>query len=258
MAVDAILQVVAGLDAAAALGILHRDIKPDNFCMGVGDRSHVCYMIDFGLAKMYRNRDTAELMPMATGRRLAGTARYSSVWTHQGLSQGRRDDLEGLWYTLVYLARGSFPWDIAPVDVPVDQHIASQKKRATPESLCGNLEEPLRLFLVSFIGHVRSLEFQDEPDYDLLRSYCLHTLETLGASRNIESMFDFCWWRRRGGAYYADNYSVTSMDYLPNVNNASQSQGLSQSVIGRTAVSSMMSPDDHNASGTMPGAELRP
>jgi casein kinase 1 len=37
---------------------LHRDIKPDNFLVGRGNRSDQIFIIDFGLAKRYRDPKT--------------------------------------------------------------------------------------------------------------------------------------------------------------------------------------------------------
>ncbi len=63
---------------------LHRDIKPDNFLIGVGKRSNKIYIIDFGLAKRYIQKDGTHI-PYKENKNLTGTARYASVNTHIGI-----------------------------------------------------------------------------------------------------------------------------------------------------------------------------
>ena len=66
---------------------LHRDIKPDNFLIGIGKKQHYVYVIDFGLAKRFRDPKTGEHIPYRDGKNLTGTARYASVNTHLGIGK---------------------------------------------------------------------------------------------------------------------------------------------------------------------------
>lgn len=86
---------------------LHRDIKPDNFLMGLNAKSHTMHIIDMGLCKRYRDPITGEHIPYRENKKLIGTPRYASVNTHLGIEQCRRDDLESIGYMLMYFNLGT-------------------------------------------------------------------------------------------------------------------------------------------------------
>ncbi len=89
---------------------IHRDLKPDNLLLGLGPQSSTVYMVDFGLAKRYRDPRTKAHIPLKEGKSLTGTARYTSINTHKGVEQSRRDDIEGMCYVMLYFIRGNLPW----------------------------------------------------------------------------------------------------------------------------------------------------
>eukprot|EP01006_Ploeotia_vitrea_P033080 TRINITY_DN65227_c0_g1_i3.p1 TRINITY_DN65227_c0_g1~~TRINITY_DN65227_c0_g1_i3.p1 ORF type:complete len:317 (+),score=37.01 TRINITY_DN65227_c0_g1_i3:72-1022(+) len=146
---------------------LHRDIKPDNFLMGTGKKGHHVYIIDYGLAKKYRDPKTGQHIGYREGKALTGTARYCSINTHLGIEQGRRDDMESLGYIFMYFLRGSLPWQGLKAQTKKQKYDRiSEKKMATPvETLCKNYPSEFAVYL----NYVRSLRFEDRPDYQYLR-----------------------------------------------------------------------------------------
>ena len=120
---------VERLEFMHSKSIIHRDIKPDNFLIGLGKKANEIYIIDFGLARRYRDQKTKIHIPYRENKSLVGTARYASINTHLGIEQSRRDDLEGLAYVLLYLVRGSLPWQGMKGVLPKEKHSAIMEKK---------------------------------------------------------------------------------------------------------------------------------
>ena len=93
--------------------------------MGIGRHCNKLFLIDFGLAKKYRDVRTRQHIPyredkVSVGKfgsdrttffqNLTGTARYASINAHLGIEQSRRDDMESMGYVLMYFNRSSLPW----------------------------------------------------------------------------------------------------------------------------------------------------
>ncbi|KAI3772970.1 hypothetical protein L6452_04166 [Arctium lappa] len=160
-------QLINRVEYMHARSFLHRDLKPDNFLMGLGRKANQVYVIDFGLAKKYRDLQTHRHIPYRENKNLTGTARYASVNTHLGVEQSRRDDLESLGYVLMYFLRGSLPWQGLKAGTKKQKYDRiSEKKMLTPiEVLCKTYPSEF----ISYFHYCRSLRFEDKPDYSYLK-----------------------------------------------------------------------------------------
>uniref|UniRef100_A0A7N0ZS86 non-specific serine/threonine protein kinase n=1 Tax=Kalanchoe fedtschenkoi TaxID=63787 RepID=A0A7N0ZS86_KALFE len=147
---------------------VHRDIKPANFVMGLGDRSSQVFLIDFGLAKKFRDTNTLEHFPYREQEGLTGTAKFASINAHDGIEITRRDDLESLGYVLIYFLRGSLPWEnvIGSTSNYVFQKIRDRKVKTNIEMLCHGL--PLEF--KNYLRYVHALRFDETPDYTFLKN----------------------------------------------------------------------------------------
>ena len=161
-------QILSILEFIHNRHIVHRDIKPDNFCMGLSYNSKNVYLIDFGLAKKYRNSSTLIHYPLINKKRLTGTPRYASINALKGFEQSRRDDLESLGYVLIYFLRGDLPWQnvLAKTKDERNKKILEKKIEISSSKLC----EGFPIQFVKFLNYVKNLQYTEKPDYNMLRN----------------------------------------------------------------------------------------
>jgi len=104
-------QLIATLEKVHDMGIVHRDIKPQNLVLGNSQATKldVC-LIDFGLAKdNFFPQKQCRYQP-ETGASFRGTAAYASLAALTSIEQGKRDDLEGAFWVFIDLLWGGLPW----------------------------------------------------------------------------------------------------------------------------------------------------
>jgi serine/threonine protein kinase len=130
---------------------IHRDIKADNFLIGNGLKSGIIHVVDFGLAKRYKDPKTNHHIIYRSNKSLTGTVRYASINTHMGIEQSRRDDIESMIYVLIYFLKGKLPWQGV---LGKNKHEKYKKiiqiKIMTPiEKLCSECPSTFHLTIIS-------------------------------------------------------------------------------------------------------------
>eukprot|EP00693_Jakoba_libera_P002967 EC693131.1.p1 GENE.EC693131.1~~EC693131.1.p1 ORF type:complete len:265 (+),score=59.49 EC693131.1:63-797(+) len=176
------MQMLSRIKHVHANGIIHRDIKPDNFLVGIKKKSHHIYVIDFGLSKKFD-----ETKKPSKHCSLTGTPRYASINAHLGTEQCYRDDLESLGYVLMYFLRGSLPWQGLQAKNKKERlDKISQKKLDTPiEVLCQ--DQPSEF--VEYLQYCRSLDYAEKPDYQYLKDL----LKSVFVSHGYQMDYMFDW-----------------------------------------------------------------
>lgn len=144
------IQIVTILKIIHDKGLVHRDIKPDNFLLGLNDQCKRIYIIDFGFCKSYMKNN--EHIPMKKTSSLIGTFNYASINAHDLMELSRRDDLESLGYMLMYFYLGELPW----------RENYDNTKQMKQEIVQSN---SLPLVLTNYMKDIRKMEYKETPNY---------------------------------------------------------------------------------------------
>ena len=169
---------------------LHRDIKPENFCIGNEENTNTLYLIDYGLAKRFKDNKTNQHIPYREKRFFVGTPRYASINDHLGLELSRRDDLISIGYNLIYLVKGGLPWQGMKGKDKANK-LAQKKIQIPNDVLCNGLPNEF----LHYLNYCKNLKFEERPDYKYLKGLFGGLLGLVISNFNLkrnEIIFDWC------------------------------------------------------------------
>eukprot|EP01130_Rhizamoeba_saxonica_P004604 TRINITY_DN1875_c1_g1_i2.p1 TRINITY_DN1875_c1_g1~~TRINITY_DN1875_c1_g1_i2.p1 ORF type:complete len:278 (-),score=58.68 TRINITY_DN1875_c1_g1_i2:130-963(-) len=180
------IQMIERLEIVHKYGIIHRDIKPGNFVMGLGEDLSVVSLLDFGLCSYFIQKENGKHVKYNSNANFRGTHRYASINAHKKIEQSRRDDIEALAYVLIYFMKGELPWQNLRV------------KRKERREKVGKLKEKIAILELTcdlnsvfkkFLYYSRQLDFYQEPDYEYLKNMWRRCLK----NNNFEEDYVYDW-----------------------------------------------------------------
>ena len=180
------IQCLERLESIHSKGIIHCDIKPENFVIGSKDKRFI-YLLDFGLSKKYRSDRTKNHIQFSITNTMTGTARYASINALSGVQLSRRDDLESLSYIILYFLTKKLPWQGIEAKSLDKRYRKIYAKKLELEKWEKFKEIPLHI--QNFIKYCRNLRFTEEPNYIKLKKFFYDLMR----EENIIEDGDFSW-----------------------------------------------------------------
>lgn len=169
------LQMITRIRDLHLKELLHRDLKPDNFMIGMGNQSNKVYLIDFSFCKTYIYKQ--KHIDEKSINKLLGTPNYISVNVHNGIEPSRRDDIESIIYILLYCLYGYIPWNNCQLGDIYEKKQKLEVTYAVPS------------FIRVLLTYVRNLKFKDTPDYE----YICGVLKKEFNENNLTNTIEFEW-----------------------------------------------------------------
>ncbi|CAJ0576458.1 unnamed protein product, partial [Mesorhabditis spiculigera] len=189
-ALQVCIQTLERLETLHDHGLLCRDVKAPNFAIGLDRQASTIYMLDFGFARKFKDKNGVLMKPRPAGA-LMGTFLYAPMASHNREEQCRRDDVESWFYMAWELLKGTLPWahlygvERHQLILEWKQFIRGPGLQEFLLNLPPQFEEILRA--IDRIG------FFERPDYRLLRA----KLEACAVAMNVDLNEPIDWMKNK-------------------------------------------------------------
>jgi serine/threonine protein kinase len=202
------VQVASALSATHSVGIIHRDVKPDNIMLR---HDGIVKVLDFGLAKLSRERETTDTNSRAPTERffntaagtVMGTANYMSPEQARGLEVDARTDIWSLGCVLYEMISGRQAFH-----GPTTMDVMSGILNRDPESLLPHLPDgPRELDRVV----LRALRKDREERYQTIKDLLI---ELKDLKRELETPSQRFFTTRSSGGMTAESVPEKSIAVL--------------------------------------------
>ncbi|KFD47560.1 hypothetical protein M513_11561 [Trichuris suis] len=145
---------------------IHRDIKPQNYAVGIASEPRKVFLLDFGTARRYINDSGAHHRPRAKAA-FRGTVWYASSNALRGEEQSRRDDMWAWYYILVRITQGDLPWMHLPPAASFEDELEATAKCKDENMLkCKKMLSSCPSEYQEILEVIRPLTYYMAPDYN--------------------------------------------------------------------------------------------
>ncbi|CAO4370689.1 unnamed protein product [Caenorhabditis nigoni] len=179
------LQTMKAIHDFHILGFLHRDIKPANYCIGAGAKRELIYILDFGLARKYRQQNGQVRAPR-NKTKMIGTPRYCPRASHRQEELARKDDFESWYFMLLDFMDGDkgVPWKGKPRDTA---YALKRKIFDEPKWISTVSRVPSEFGIMA--EYLNSLMFNSEVEFGVFREAI--TDYARGCNLTLKEPFDW-------------------------------------------------------------------
>ena len=181
------IQLIERLEFIHSKNLIYRDVKPENFLIGIKDPD-VIYITDFGLCKKYRSSKTGKHLQQRDTKKINGNLKYSSANVLKGKESSRKDDLIALGYVIIFLYKRHLPWNLDLQGLNKKTFFALVRSKETNHN--GEIFKNIPEEMAEFLKYAQNLKFEKDPDYKYMKGLFM----TLLKKKNSEiQKLNFCW-----------------------------------------------------------------